>query len=195
MKKLFLTLALVAVAATTAMAQISVGAGYVSSTMKKDGSVTLPVVGTVSGSENDSFGGFYVGANYNLNVTGGLNVAPGLYFSNVSHKYKNSDTKWKESYLTVPVFFNYSFAVMDGLSIAPYAGPYAQFCVSSKIDDNDMSDNYKKFDIGLGFGLALDIVDMIRVSVGYDLGLINRYDADNVTWKRSGVNFGVAYLF
>ena len=190
MKKLFLTLALVAVAATTAMAQISVGAGYVSSKVKSDSNISSYLDGTTS------FGGFYVGANYNLNVTGGLNVAPGLYFSNVSHKYSdNSDTKWKESYLTIPVDFNYSFAVMDGLSIAPYAGPYAQFCLSSKVGDNSVSDDYKKFDIGLGFGVALDIVDMLRVSVGYNLGLLDRYDGDAAKVKRSGVNFGVAYLF
>ena len=44
--------------------------------------------------------------------------------------------------------------------------------------------------------LALDVMDMIRVHVGYNQGLLNRNnDSDGSVIKTSGVNFGVAYLF
>ena len=59
-----------------------------------------------------------------------------------------------------------------------------------------MSTKPNKFDILIGGGVALDVMDMVRVSVGYNQGLLNRNnDSDGSVIKTSGVNFGVAYLF
>ena len=55
----------------------------------------------------------------------------------------------------------------------------------------------------LGGGVAFDIADIVRVSVGYDYGLLNRLNVDifddndvDYHFKETGrLSVGVAYLF
>ena len=189
MKKLILTLALAAVAAVCANAQIGIGLGY----------TTKSFTGTY---ENEA--GLYVGANYNIELTNGLAVAPGIDFAMLS--YKDSNYTQKENYIAVPVMFNYGIEFMDGFKLVPYLGPTFSFGLSSvsegkigsfTLSGSNYGDNsdYAQFDILIGGGVALDVMDMIRVSVGYNQGLLDRDNNDNSTIKTSGVNFGVAYLF
>ncbi len=191
MKKIIITLALAAAAALSANAQIGVGLGY----------------GTkVHGGDADgNLGGLYVGANYNIAIPGvnGLAVAPGVDFAMYSEK--DSGVTSKENYIGVPVLFNYAIEVADGFKLVPFLGPTFSIGLSSKSStevlgktvetDNYDNDDYGKFDILVGGGVALDVMDMIRVSVGYNLGLLDRNANDNFTDKTSGVHFGVAYLF
>ena len=203
MKKFFLTLALAAVA-TSAFAQIeglSAGAGYLTNTLK-----STYTSGSSSTTHSYDFGGFYAGVNYTLLEIGpGIAITPGLQFASVT--YKEDNTTWGESYLAVPVNFSYKLDLVPGtLAIQPYAGPTFAFGLGSKNtytigsvsttsdmygDDSD----YGKFDLLVGAGIALDIVDMIRVTIGYDLGLLDRDSSDNGKIKSSNLNFGVAYLF
>jgi len=218
MKKIFSTIAILAVAASSAFAQISVGAGYVGENAKT----------TYSGeSTTAKFNGFYVGGDYNIDLGMGFGVAPGLYFRHVTNKTTGGgtttifgvnvgatgDITTKENYLSLPVNFNYGLNLTDGLKLSVYAGPTFDLGLSSKttytgtvtVGDSQSksttSDNYgdnskyKRFDVLLGGGVALDIVDMIRVSAGYNWGLLNRSSASDVTLKRSGFHVGVAYLF
>lgn len=212
MKKFFLTLAIAFVAATTASAQLgglSVGAGYQSYTDHADYTVTLPIVGAVTFNENDPYAGFYAGLSYNLLTLGpGINIVPGLYFSSASYKSANNgDIQAKQNFLGIPVNFSYKLDVVPGtLALEPYAGPTFSFALGYKTtsdnwknttdmysDDSDLG----KFNLALGGGLALNIVDMIRVTVGYNYYLLNLYKGDGAgTYQRNGVlNFGVAYLF
>jgi hypothetical protein len=196
MKKIILTLALAAVAAIGAHAQIGVGVGY---TQKNFSDVF----------KNE--GGLFVGANYNIELVNGLAVAPGIDFAMVS--YKKDDLNYqKENYLAIPVMFNYAINLVDGFKLVPYLGPTFSYGISSKAkggvswggitlssDEYDVYetfDDYNRLDIMIGGGVALDVMDMVRVQIGYNLGLLNRNnDSDGTAIKTSGVNFGVAYLF
>jgi len=205
MKKFFLTIALVAVAATTAMAQISVGAGYLSNTIKY-------------GDNKTTLGGFYVGGDYEVYNVSGIGITPGLYFaygsksntSGISGVATGTGTT-TQMYLGVPINFTYKIPVTNGLAIVPYLGPTFAFGLSNKYkvdastivgsgsnttDIYSEDSNYKRFDLLIGGGVALDIVDMIRVSFGYNYGLINR-NGNSSGSKRttSDIHFGVAYLF
>ena len=60
---------------TAALAQPSIGIGYVNSSDKAKVSNTT---------NTTNLSGFYVGGSYNINVTGALNVAPGLYYTLVT---------------------------------------------------------------------------------------------------------------
>ena len=120
---------------------------------------------------------------------------------------------WLRESITVPVMFNYGFQMGDGLVGRFYAGPTMSVGVYDKIksktsgeilgikfssdDKTDMFDNddYRRFDVMLGGGFALDCYDMVRFKVGYDYGLINRWDSDDVKNHRGQAYFGVAYLF
>ena len=196
MKKIILTLALAAVAAIGAHAQIGVGVGY---TQKNFSDVF----------KNE--GGLFVGANYNIELVNGLAVAPGIDFAMVS--YKKDDLNYqKENYLAIPVMFNYAINLVDGFKLVPYLGPTFSYGISGKAkggvswggitlssDEYDVYetfDDYNRLDIMIGGGVALDVMDMVRVRIGYNLGLLNRNnDSDGTAIKTSGVNFGVAYLF
>ena len=197
MKKIILTLALAAVAALSANAQIGVNVGY---TTKNFTDVF----------NNEA--GLFLGANYNIELVNGLAVAPGVEFAMLNWK-KDENNYQKENYLAVPVMFNYGFELVDGIKLVPYLGPTFSYGLSSK-GKNSIStiasailggsgegslygDNskYTQFDILIGGGVALDVMNMVRAFVGYNQGLLDRYNDDNTTVKTSGVNFGVAYLF
>lgn len=207
MKKLFLTIALVAAAATGAFAQISglsVGAGYQTYTQHEE----VTALGLTA--QNDlSFGGFYVGADYTVLTIGpGIGITPGIHFSMASYTNKSdSDVQRKESYIGIPVNFSYKINIVPGtLAIAPYLGPTFSIGLSNKSTINKWSNtsdlyskdfDYGRFNIALGGGIALDIVDMIRVSVGYNQYLLNTYTGKNdFKYKRNNaIHFGVAYIF
>ena len=191
MKKMFLTLALVAVAATSAMAQIGAGLGYQSKTWS-DGDKTGDV----------NVAGIYVGATYNYALTDALSVAPGLVLNYLSGD--ESGVKISEMNLGLPILVNYAIPVAEGFTLLPFAGPTISFGLSNKYDfGGGLSiDGYAKdglalnrFDVLVGGGVALDVMEVIRVSVGYNKGLLNRdKDADPAV-TTSGLHFGVAYLF
>ena len=203
MKKLFVTMIALA-AAVTAFAQfpagLSVGAGYVSAkkTTKAD-----------NHSDSRSFGGFYVNADYNIAIGDtGFGVAPGVYVDLPIYKDElvGIDTKWKELNLGIPVMVNYAFPVADIIKIIPFAGPTVQFGISSKviqeqgnqkhtIDAYDGDDAQKRLQLFIGGGVAVDIAEIVRVSLGYDAGLLNRSNDSDIKAKDSGFHIGVAYLF
>lgn len=185
MKRIIISLALAAVAAFGANAQIGVGVGYGTKTFSTNGF--------------DDLGGLYVGATYNLELSQGLCVAPGVDLAFYSADKNN--VKTKESYLAIPVLFNYAIPVADIIKIVPFAGPTVSLGLSSKTEIGSVSadryddTDYGRFDLLIGVGVALDVNDMIRVSVGYNKGLLNRNTGDGTKITTGGVHFGVAYLF
>lgn len=209
MKKIILTLALVVAATSAAFAQIdglTVGAGYLDNTIK-----TVYTSGSTTTTSARTLGGFYAGLSYDVLTLGpGIIITPGLVFASTSFKGEEDllggVTSGNESYLAVPVNFSYKLDLVPGtLAIAPYAGPTFAYGLSSKstytlgntsnTTDNYDGTTYGKFDLMVGVGLAFDIVDMIRVSVGYNMGLLDRNSDSDYKVTTSNINFGVAYLF
>ena len=192
MKKIILTLALAAVAALSANAQIGVGVGYATKNL-------------VNGDNTASYAGFYGGGNYNIELSNGICVAPGIDVSYVSNSgtLATIDYKNTEMYLGIPLHFNYAIEIANGFKLTPFVGPTISFGLSSKHEDEVLgtsdnygnNSNYGRFDILVGGGVAFDVQDLIRVSFGYNLGLLDRNSSDDVTTKANGLHFGVAYLF
>lgn len=197
---------------TAAIAQPSLGIGYLNSTDKvKSGSTT----------KTTNLSGFYVGGSYNINLAGSFGVAPGLYYGLAtksdadSYFGINTNVDVTEHYLSIPVMFNAGLTFADGIVGRIYAGPTLAYGIASnlkytasasipvlgtvskgdKVNNYDDSD-YGRFDVMLGGGVAVEFFDMIRFNVGYDYGLVNRYTGDDdITRHRSQFNIGVAYLF
>lgn len=193
---------------TAALAQPSVGVGFVNSTDKyKSGNTTTTA----------NLNGFYAGASYNINITGALNVAPGLYYTLVTKSDAsnygplNANVDVTEHYLSVPVMFNAGLAITDGIVGRVYAGPTLAYGLASntkakgsiagisadtKINNYDSDYDYGRFDVMLGGGVAVDFFDIVRFNIGYDYGLVNRYTGDaDITRHRSQLTVGVSYLF
>ncbi len=193
MKKIML-FAAVLLTAGYASAQVSYQLGFIATAEESTTSI-----GAISTTSKNNYSGFMVGADYNINLAGGLNVAPGLEMEFSLDKRTdalNNDIKYKEFDLLVPVDFNYGFDLGQALKLYVFAGPTFDLGLMSKIEDNDQFDHGKKrFDILLGPGVWVDINDLIRVKAGYKWGMLDLFDNDNTTWKRNRLTLSVGYIF
>ncbi len=211
MKKFILTLAVLAAAAAGASAQIAVGGGYLNMT-----STTK-----VNNSSDVVFDGFYAGASYGIPIAQGLGVAPGIYYAwlktgdgLVISENLSGGIDQVQQYIAVPVDLYYGAEITPGLKLSIYGGPTFDYCLSYKttysasafgasvekeVDSFDSDPNNKHFDILVGGGVALDVADMIRVTCGYNFGLLDRYaneaGDDGITITHKGFNVGLAFLF
>lgn len=203
MKKTILTLMLAAVTAVSSFAQASIGAGYLESYRK-------------SGSTSSSQSGFYFGVDTNIGNCGDLEVKPGVYIEYVTSSeaadffgFAGASGKSTEMYLDIPVNFNYGVD-LGGAKLSFYAGPTFSLGCLSTIESsasvlgvstgtrtvNQYANNseYSRFDLMVGGGVSLDISE-IRLSAGYNYGLVDRYGSSSFDLHRSNLHFGVAYLF
>ena len=209
MKKVLMTLALVAVAATSAFAQISVGAGYLANTQ-----TSSYTSGSTTTKTTTPYSGAYLGADYTLDLGQGLGLAAGLKGTFLTNTTTASllgvtgTTKTTELYLAVPVQFNYSYALSNDLKLFALAGPSFAFGLSSKskftnnvTDDVTITDNYGdssnygKVNVLLGLAVGVDVLNTIRIKAGYDIGLLNRDSRDDYKLNDAQWYVGVAYLF
>ena len=135
MKKVFSFMAVAAVMlfAGKAYAQMTVHLGY------------APVTYTTTYNNNDSkmeMNGFYVGANYNVNLTGDLNVGIGADFrfntktneagANVFGIVATSKTTSTQMLIDIPVLFNYGLSLNSDFRISAFAGPTFSLALSGK---------------------------------------------------------------
>ena len=187
---------------TTAFAQVSVGAGYINSTAKAThGSSVLKTPSN----------GFYAGLGYDINEGAGFGINTGLYFSYLMSQNSIGSidsSKQVETYIDVPVRASLS-ADMGGLRLGVFAGPVFSCGISSTTDssahvvgveigtgkiDNYANSAYKRFDILVGGGVNVDF-GPLRFTVSYDLGMLNRYDSEDIKTTRNTLRAGLAFLF
>jgi len=212
MKRIILTLALVAAAATSAMAQFSVGAGYLNQTAK-----TTTTVSSSSSSSSVTSQGFYVGADAAYTLGYGLAVVPGIYYGYLTNSNASSavvasaSARTNSHYIAVPVNVKYGVGLGEMLNAFVYAGPQFELGIASKTTttvnalgtSSSTLDNYgdngslNRFNISLGAGIGVDVAEMIRVNFGYHYGLLNMYkgSSDNVKTHNSYWSVGAAFLF
>ena len=207
MKKVFAIAAALMMLATAANAQ-SFGAGYVQSTQKYNNT-------------SSTANGFYAGFGYTADMTPkgsaiSLALNPGIYYEFLSSTSAGSlwlvsgESKTQEHYVNVPLHVSVGFNFAPTFKLFAYAGPTANVGIASSTkstlsiggasgstepSDNYKSGNYGRFDIMLGGGVGAEIMNKFRVNVGYDLGMLDRHNSDNVTLKRNRLTAGVAFIF
>lgn len=207
MKKLILSLAIAAIAAGSAMAQVSVGAGYLNQTSKSSLSE--------SSSSKGNSDGFYVGAAFSCPIIAGLSVDPGVYYGFLTSStdvniagFELANGKTQSHYLMIPIDLRYSFHALDFLDVFAMAGPRFNVglastttvsalgdAVEQKVDNYGENSSLQRFDFGLGVGIGFDLFQMVRIKVGYDWGLLDVNKTDAVTTNNSMLHAGVAFLF
>lgn len=189
---------------TSAYAQFSIGAGYV------NGKYTYATSSSNSKS-SDAANGFYVGAEYLLPVGNVFGISAGLNYEMLLSKdynlFGSITGNLKEQYLNLPVRLNFGAEVGDSRIFA-FAGPTLSYALSSKatvgaggftgvvdLYEKDILDN--RFDVMVGGGLGIDLMERIRVSVGYDFGMFNKLDDDDEagTLRRNRLHAGIAFIF
>ena len=172
------------------------------------------------GKKSLDMSGLSVGLTYETPIAQtGLGFMPGVFFSYYSKNNLNLDL-WKElslsgrlseSYVSVPLDLTLRLNVAEGVNMVFFAGPTLVAGLTSKVAETGTSMSYDiydgalksftrygRFDVMAGGGLALEMYDMLRFSVGYDYGLINRNTGSLsgvLRIHRSQFKAGVAYLF
>ena len=187
---------------TSAFAQVSVGAGYVNSTSVKNNSKTPG-------------NGFYAGLEYTVPVSDFFGLSAGVNYDFVktnNFSFGSASQPLKEQFINVPVRLNLGFNMADAARLFVFGGPTFSYAISgkesvergsSKVDLLDIYKdwNYNRFDVMVGGGVGLDLMEKIRLTVGYDLGMFNKYpkgsDGSEPAGKynRNRLHAGVAFLF
>lgn len=211
MKKVLTFAAAIVLFAGMASAQLGIHVGYAPQNYLgkyTSGSTTI--------SDTTKMTGFFVGVDYNVNITGDLNVSVGLqgrYNTNSeSTTLLGVTTKvdGTQMLIDVPVLFNYGLNLSDALKLSVYAGPTISYALSGNTkttisgspagildgttENNWYGDNsnLKKLDVALTVGAAITFSD-IKIFGGYNMGLLNLTTADNTTYKGSNIFVGVGY--
>ena len=201
MKKIIISLAIAIAAAVSANAQVSVGAGYLNQTNKT----------TVSNnSSSRALNGFYAGVDLGYGLGYGLSIVPGVYYGYISGKTTALEGVAEANYvrhdIAIPVNVKYGIDILDALNVFAYAGPQFNIGlaststatvagISKSINNFDENGAERRFDLSIGVGLGFDVADLIRINLGYNFGLLNRANSENVVTKANTLHVGLAVLF
>ena len=172
---------------------------------------------TLGNTTADLYGGT-VGLSYEIPlVEGTIGLAPGIQFGyftggNVNLPFKLGQASFNESYLAVPLDINLHLPISEDIKFLVVAGPTFDLGLTSRAKVKDTSveydiydgalgdmTKYTRYDVLVGGGLGLDVMDAVRFTVRYDYGLINR-NGGNLTSgflkvHRSQLKLGVGFLF
>ena len=146
MKKLITALAIVAAlfVAGKAQAQFSVNLGFAPEVFKTDihkDPTGMPLINTRS---EHGYGGYYVGATYNFNLTENLGIAVGgqlrwdrenkskSIFGTLEHRHIEN-----LFLVEVPIMLNYSINLNRDWKITPFTGPMLSFGLGGNIKTCD----------------------------------------------------------
>ena len=201
MKKIIISLAIAIAATVSASAQVSVGAGYLNQTNKT----------TVSNnSSSRALNGFYAGVDLGYGLGYGLSIVPGVYYGYISGKTTALEGVAEDNYvrhdIAIPVNVKYGIDILDALNVFAYAGPQFNIGlaststatvagISKSINNFDENGAERRFDLSIGVGLGFDVADLIRINLGYNFGLLNRANSENVVTKANTLHVGLAVLF
>lgn len=110
-------------------------------------------------------------------------------------------------YLEIPIHIGYKHSLSENFAIFGEFGPYIGIGLFGKskiesegesisVDTFSEDGGVKRFDMGLGFKLGVEINKLIPISVGYDFGLANiNNDNNGGSIKNSNLTISIGYKF
>jgi hypothetical protein len=153
---------------TSASAQFGVKLGFVATQHK---------IETTKDSESGTQVGVLAGINYDVPLTGGLSIRPGINYIYVGANVE--DERERDHSLALFLFdMKYTFKSSEEKIVYVTAGPKVN--VGIAFENNKYGDLYKKgslsrFDLQLGLGAGMRF-GVLSLELGYDIGLLNRVD-------------------
>ena len=145
--------------------------------------------------------GFNVGVGMEYQFSDMWSIQPSLMFTQKGAK--QDEVKMNPMYLEIPVLAAARFAIADNQNIVVKAGPYFAFGIAGKckigdekIDffgDGDDQFGAKRFDAGLGVGVAYEI-NKFFIDLSGEFGLAKLADGDGAP-KNMNFSIGVGYKF
>lgn len=124
--------------------------------------------------------GYHLGGFLELSLPGLLTVEGGLYFSEKGYKDKviTLDYQFISSYIDIPVVLKFKPTPLFHM----YTGPQVSVLLNNTIkvgdEEETFSDGFSPIDLGWVLGAGISFPGGVRISAGYDLGLIT-HDENN----------------
>ena len=131
--------------------------------------------------EGDATSSFYLGGLVDFAVSEKFHVQPELLYSMEGAKDAALN------FIRIPIMAKYY--VMEGLSLQ--AGPQLGFVAGG----DDIKDNVKSLDYGLGIGAAYELESGLFFDARYNAGLANISDIDGVDANTTSFQVGLGYRF
>lgn len=127
--------------------------------------------------ETDAVIGFHAGINYRSQLGEKLYLTPGLHFSQKGAKidFGFGESTTTVNYIDVPIMFTYRSDPEKGFFAE--GGPYLGLLLSADSEGEDIKDEYKSIDFGIGAGLGYDLGQFL-LGIRYNIGIANIADTE-----------------
>ena len=149
--------------------------------------------------------GLDLGVVYNLPLSSNFSLQPEIHYTQMGWKVNAfiTDLSANFDYIRIPILVKYDVLPKnEKLSLSPFAGPYLAHLVKEDVDLlsdvlNDIP--LKKVDVGIDFGLMLNLQSGFFLDVRYMLGLTNLNDLNTGVElgdiNNKGISVGVGFIF
>lgn len=157
-------------------------------------------------SEAKALPGFHLGVGMDYGFSENWSLQSGLLISSKGYKYKEGEYKetTRPIYLDIPILAAYKFNISDNTKFVINAGPYLAFGLGGKVkydgvDESDKvfgDDGWNRFDLGLQYGIGLELSDRYLINLTGQNGFICPWDVDEGDKpKNMTFSIGVGYRF
>ena len=141
--------------------------------------------------------GFHAGLLSQIHLSPYFAVQPEVVYSSQGTKYRvsNQEHNLKLNYINIPLMLQ----AKVGGGLYAQAGPQLGFLIGTEDKVNDVetgfftTDDFKKNDVALGFGLGYSGTSPIGVDARYNLGLTNINMGGNNKIKNNVLQVGLTY--
>ncbi|WP_304153839.1 porin family protein [Phocaeicola plebeius] len=151
--------------------------------------------------------GFNLGVGMDYGFSENWSLQSGLMISSKGYKVKD-EYKDRPIYLDIPILAAYKFNISDNTKFVINAGPYLAFGLGGKCKFDEGGDyklfkgedgadaEYSRFDLGLQYGIGLEISDHYLINLTGQNGFICPWDIDEGDKpKNMTFSIGVGYRF
>ena len=154
--------------------------------------------------------GFQLGVGMDYGFSENWSLQSGLMISSKGYKVKDY-AKVRPIYLDIPILAAYKFNISDNTKFVINAGPYLAFGLGGKCKFDEGGDyklfkgedgedaEYSRFDLGIQYGIGLEIGDHYLVNLTGQNGFISPFDYpdgyDGDKPKNMIFSIGVGYRF
>lgn len=147
--------------------------------------------------------GFQLGVGMDYGFSENWSLQSGLMISSKGYKVKEGEYKetTRPIYLDIPILAAYKFNISDNTKFVINAGPYLAIGLGGKykvdgIDESEKifgDDGWKRFDLGIQYGIGLELSDRYLINLTGQNGFIS--PADGGDPKNMTFSIGVGYRF
>lgn len=155
------------------------------------GGLNLPTINVSNNQSHDIKPSFHFGLLGHIHMADHFALQPEVVFSAQGTKYGNGQ-KLDLNYVNFPLLFQYMFD--NGFRLQ--AGPQLGFLVSARANGENVKDNYKGVEVGLGIGASyVHPPSGFGVDARYNHGLSNINNNEAIDSYNRGFQLGVFYVF